>query len=375
METGVIFHNPLPSVQSLQALFPGLCSISDREILCIYTRGSASASIDRVYARARSMDSGKTWIDEGILWDKGKDDRLYSYGYGYPSVLETGEILLTGYRWDRSKSDNDFNIYNPVTLGAVPLQVLLFRSNNGGCTWTPPQVIPPPKGIAMANPSGRIVPLRNGRLLMPIETWKSWDDSEPVMQRSMALFSSDGGSRWEEHVTVACDPERRVLYWNGMFSRLLDGRILAMYWTKDSITGKDLNIHATWSEDEGQTWITPFDTGIVGQMGCSIDVGSGRVMAIYNQRDPDKPGIRAVISEDGGRIWPLDDHKLIWDARGWDIIGSSDPMNRSRSIYDEGLIAFGKPDVVRLADGTFLVGFWCTSNCVMHLRYCRLQLA
>src|SRR3990172_8052369 len=143
LEMGVIFHNPLPSVQSLQAHFPGLCSISDGEILCVYTRGSAGTSLDRVYARARSVDSGKTWIDEGILWDKGKDDRLYSYGYGYPLLLKTGEILLAGYRWDRSNSDNDFNIYNPVTLGAVPLDALLFQSGDAGRSWTPPQVIPP----------------------------------------------------------------------------------------------------------------------------------------------------------------------------------------------------------------------------------------
>lgn len=372
IDAGVIFQNPLPSIQSLQAQFPGLCCISATEILCIYKRGSASSSVDSVYAKARSTDGGKTWSEEGLVWDKSKDERLYSYGYGYPVRLASGEILLTGYRWDRSQSDEDFNIYNPVTLGAVPCQALLFRSKDAGHTWSPPQVVPAPEGVAMANPSGRIVPLKNGGLLMPIETWNAWDDPHPVRQQSMALFSSDDGQTWNEQVTVAMDPEHRILYWNGMFSRLEDSRVLVMYWVKDTWEEKDLTIHATWSEDEGQRWVAPYHTGIIGQMGCTIDVGRGQVMAIYNRRDEQKPGIWAAISEDGARTWPLKGHTLLWDARGIDIIGSADEDNRSRSLYNEGLFAFGKPDVVSMAGGTFLASFWCTSNFVMHLRWARL---
>jgi len=98
------------------------------------------------------------------------------------------------------------------------------------------------------------------------------------------------------------------------------------------------------------------------------------VLAIFNRRDDEKPGIWAAISEkqNSGETWSQQDHALIWDARGRDILGSDDQTNRSRSIYDEGLMAFGKPDVIRMTDGSFLVGYWCTSNFVMHLRYARL---
>ena len=66
------------------------------------------------------------------------------------SAWPSGEVLLTGYRWDRSQSDEDFNIYNPVTLGAVPCDALLFRSKDDGRTWSPPQIVPAPEGVAMA---------------------------------------------------------------------------------------------------------------------------------------------------------------------------------------------------------------------------------
>ena len=63
-----------------------------------------------------------------------------------------------------------------------------------------------------------------------------------------------------------------------------------------------------------------------------------------------------------------------WDARGRDIFGSTGDDNRSKTIYDEGLMAFGKPDVIRLTDGSFLVGFWCFANFVMHIRWARLLI-
>ncbi len=380
VDTGIIFQNPLPGVQPLQAQFPGLCPVSDQEIVCVHKRGPAPAAIQCDYALARSTDGGKTWHDEGVIWDRNKDDRPYSYGYGYPLRLSDGEILLTGYRWDRSESDADFNLYNPETLGAVNCEALLFRSRDVGRTWSAPQVIAPPPAempsdaIAMVNPSGRIIPLNDGRLLLPVESWKHWDDPEPVKQRSLALISGDQGVTWDQSVTVAMDVQHRILYWNGMFTRLVDGRIIVMYWTKDVATEKGLTIHATHSQDEGQTWLPPYDTGLVGQMGCTIDVGEGRVMAIFNRRDEEKPGIWAAISanRDGEDAWPQDGHTLIWDARSRATLGSDDQTNRSRSIYDEGLMAFGKPDVIRMDDGSFLVGFWCTSNFVMHLRYARL---
>lgn len=372
--TGVLFQNPLPATQALQAQFPGLCKLSDQELICVYKRGPAPQAIETDYALTRSTDGGHTWHDEGVIWDRAQDDRPYSYGYGYPFRLENGEILLAGYRWDRSDSDDDLNIYNPATLGAVPCDALVFRSGDNGRTWRAPSVVAPPNEVAMVNVSGRIVALPGGRLMLPLESWKAWDDPGPIKQRSLVAFSDDGGETWGDYVIAAMDVNHRILHWNGMFSRLDNGRLLAMYWGKDTQTEQDITIPATSSENDGRTWSPVYDTGISGQMGCTIGVGGGRVLAIYNRRDAQTPGVWAAISEDGGRTWPSIGHVALWDARGRDLLGDAAGSNRSRSIYDEGTMAFGKPDAIYLDDNRYLAAFWCTSNFVMNLRYAHLAI-
>ena len=158
-----------------------------------------------------------------------------------------------------------------------------------------------------------------------------------------------------------------------MFTRLQDDRIFVMYWTLNYETGKDFTIDATWSEDEGRTWVEAYDTGIPGQMGSSIDIGGGRVLVVYNRRNVDDPGIYVAISEDGGRTWPsFENHTVIWNATGRDISVSRD--QEDLGIYEEDLMAFGKPDAHLLPNGEVYIAHWATINSVAHLRWCRLQI-
>ena len=371
-DQGIIFRNPSAETMDEKATMPGLVQLSAEEFFCVFHRGRHGGEevVDASYGKCRSTDGGKTYVDEELVWDRGDDDRPYTYIYAYPILMADSSLLMTGCRWDRSVQKR--YVYNPETLGAVPCDSLLFRSTDGGRTWSAPQVVKLPDGRT-GNTSSRIVPLKDGRLLLPIETWKAWDDSSPPMQSSLALFSSDNGETWDDYSVAAHDPEGRIVHWNGMFTRLQDGRIFVMYWAKDYQTGGDLTINATWSEDEGRTWVDVYDTGILGQMGSCIDIGHGRVLAVYNRRDVDKPGIYVAVSGDGGRTWPpFKDHTVIWDAAGRDVRGIRD--REDNGIFDEGLFAFGKPDALLLPGGDVYIGYWATVDRVSHLRWCRLHV-
>ncbi len=375
IDSGVIFRNPMPNYKVDQAWEPGLVQLSDQEFLCSFRRGPARDAADCYYAQCRSTDGGKTYVDEGLIWEPEGDDRPYSYVSSYTTLLEDGTLLLAGLRWDRSGPD--MYVYNPKTLGSVPCQGVIFRSNDRGHTWTPPEVVVSPEGRT-GDPTGRVVPLKDGRLLLAFETWKEYDDPGLANQASLMFFSSDGGHTWDDYAVAVQDPEGRLVYWNGMPTRLQDGRIYVMYWVKDYISDEDFNVRATWSEDEGRTWIDVFDTGIVGQPGCSIDIGGGRVLAAYSRREADRPGIYVTISEDGGRTWPsFEEHVAIWDAGGGPITGSDvSKEERAREVdFDGGVMDFSKPDALLLPNGDAYIGFWATIGIVQHLRWCRLRVS
>ena len=108
-----------------------------------------------------------------------------------------------------------------------------------------------------------------------------------------------------------------------------------------------------------------------GQVTHPTDLGDGRLLAVYNLRYGDRPGVMAVLSEDEGRTWNLEGQVAIWDAIGQANIGVA---AGARELQKHMTIAFGKPVAVRLADGDVLASFWCTQSCVTHIRWCRLRV-
>ena len=376
VDSGIIFCNPIPNYKVDQAWHPGLVRFDENKILCSFLRGPAINAVNCHYARCRSTDGGRTYVDEGLIWGPEGDDRPYSYVSSYGTLLDDGTLLLAGLRWDRSGPD--INIYNPKTLGGVACQGLIFRSTDKGRTWSAPEVVVSPEGRT-GNPSSRIIPLTDGRQLLPFETWKEYDDSKPAMQSALALFSSDNGHTWDDYAVVAHAAQGSFVYWNGMPTRLDDGRIYVMYWVKEyGDNDRDLPAHATWSDDEGRTWVDLFDTGIVGQPGCSIDIGGGRVMAAYSRREAHAPGIYAAVSEDGGRTWPpFEKHVAIWDAssRQSTMRSHQETGVPSEVEFDGGFIDFSKPDALLLPNGDTYIGYWATIGLVSHLRWCILRVS
>ncbi len=64
IEDNIIYLNPIPHVTSRQAVFPGICKISDLELLAISTIGQAFESAD---ARAFVSRPGKSLQLQGRI--------------------------------------------------------------------------------------------------------------------------------------------------------------------------------------------------------------------------------------------------------------------------------------------------------------------
>lgn len=365
---GILYRNPSPGYRVDCAFQPNIVALSETELLCFYRIGQAFYSIDGRLAVLRSTDGGESWQEEGLVHDPSGDSRPFSYSGPHGTRLSDGTLLLVASRYDRS--DPAAPLYNPETGGMTRPENLLFRSGDGGRTWAGPEVLSLPVEGVVDLPS-QIIELKDGSLFLACEVWKSWDDPAPLHISGYAVFSRDSGRSWGGRIELPgnIDPDR--MYSHGRFARMLDGRIMVLHWTQDIGASKNFDIHFIMSDTGGKNWSPPSPTGIMGQTSWAADLGDGPLAAVYTSREGMAPGVRVVLSEDGGKSWDRKSEVLVWDAVGQEFLGVSQKPSYPSS-HDN--IAFGKPNLTRLPDGSLICSWWCTQACVTHIRFARLHV-
>ena len=366
IQEGVLYRNPLPAYKAECAYLPNLVPLDRDEILCLYRVGQAFYSVDGKTAKLRSRDGGRTWEEEGLVWDPSRDEKPHNYSAPHGARLVNGTLLLVATRYEGA--DPTRLIYNPDTGGMRESEAVLFRSGDGGRSWLAPEVIDLPGG-GFAHPPSQVIELNSGRLFLACETWKSWDDARPLHIRGFAVFSDDGGRTWGDRSDFPSGRDKGKMYSHARYTRMLDGRICALQWTQNIGAREDYDLHFTVSDETGREWSEPRATGLPGQTSWAADLGGGVIAAACTQRKGMKPGIVAVLSEDVGRTWDRDGEVLLWDAVGQEYLGVEHKPSYPAS-HDN--IAFGKPNLARLPDGTLLAAWWCTQACVTHARYAKL---
>lgn len=368
VEEGILYRNPLPQLRPIHAIHPVTQQLSEKEIFCIYRRGTAIESREGWIGKLRSTDGGKIWQEEGLVYDGSADDRPFCYRSGLLTKLSKGSLLLYGHRYDRS--DPEKPIVNLETDGILRPELVLFWSSDGGHTWSEPRAIPLPEGLVGCSTSP-VIELPDHNLLLPFETWKLYDDPAPAKQKAMAFFSRDEGITWDDLTVVANGESEGIYYWDKRIIGLGGFRLFATFWTHNSRGNKDLPIHWATSDDGGKTWIKPLSTGIEGQISCPVNLGNGRLLLVYNRRYGKKPGVMIVLSKDEGRTWDIDNQVMVWDAYAQ---GGVSTRSKGSIFADMAAYSFGKPNAERLIDGDILVSFWCTQRCVTHIRWARIRV-
>jgi Neuraminidase (sialidase) len=366
----VIYRNPHPENWTIFATLPVVEELSNDEIICVYRRGTAFMSRDGVIAKARSADGGKTWLQEGLVWDSSKDSIQYDYSGQATTKLRDGSLICVASRWDRSDPDRFF--YNPKTDGYNRCEIVLFHSTDQGRSWSPPRLVKVPKPLdGISNATSPILELQSGELLLLFDTWKSYDDPNPVQQRTFMIRSTDKGGTWSDLTPVANGAAEKRYYWDGRIVDQGDGKLCILFWTRDETQGKYLPIHRVQSKDGGRTWTNPESTGIPGQTSWAVSLGGKRMLAVYSLRESREPGLMAALSEDEGKTWNSADQVRIFDALGRDLIGSSRGEGTGANT---GIQAFGKPCLRPSVSGDVLLSFWCTQACVTGAHFCRLRV-
>jgi hypothetical protein len=113
-----------------------------------------------------------------------------------------------------------------------------------------------------------------------------------------------------------------------------------------------------WSEDSGRTWTYPVETTFQGYPHHLLKLKDGRILCTFGYRR--KPmGVRALISEDGGRTWDLDHEYVLRDDGG---TASDAPYPRDRV---SGSPDVGYPMSTELDDGSILTVYYITTSDAM----------
>ena len=111
-----------------------------------------------------------------------------------------------------------------------------------------------------------------------------------------------------------------------------------------------------WSEDGGKTWTYPVETSFEGYPNHLLKLSDGRILCTYGYRRAPM-GIRALISEDGGRSWDTD-HEYVLRDDGSGLSNAWPPEKRARM----GGADVGYPISTELADGTILTVYYITKE-------------
>jgi len=367
VQEGILYRNPNPGHRAVCAYIPNAVVLSETELLCFYRVGQAFYSLDGKIAKLRSNDGGATWREEGLVWDPGNDDASFTYTAPHATRLRDGRLLLIASRY--LATEDNLPRFNPVTGGMKPFEIVLFKSEDRGHHWSPPQVLN--LGSQVIDPPSSIIELNDGCWFLACETWKMWDDPSLLHLKGAAVFSTDHGKTWGAPVDFpsASDPHR--MFSHSRYARMLDGRVCALQWTQSIGGQENYDLHFVVSDTTGRKWSQPQPTGISAQTSWVADMGQGVLAATFTDRNRQNPGIAVALSVDEGKSWDLDNQVMVWDAVGQEYLGI---VHKPSYPASHDNIAFGKPNTVRLPSGEVLSSWWCTQACVTYIRYARLAI-
>ena len=284
----------------------------------------------------RSTDGGETWHSQVT-------PHTYAGNGCVIGEISDGTLIVNNFRWifaPIEEAPERFRGYDTCRederqgLAMVNEGVYTAMSRDDGYTWEPARLL-----LERVGSAGRVIELDDGSVLMPMDgKLKEHARAEWVMR------STDGGETWErDGIITAGVPELS-------FSEL---RILSL--GNDGVLAgmrtQEANFYVSHSDDGGRTWNPPEETPIYCRGSSPFDLlllDDGRVLATYgHRREPF--GVRACLSEDGGRTWDV----------GNEVVLRDDGLDRD----------MGYPSSVQLPGGSiFTTYYWHHEDQIRHIR-------
>ncbi len=364
VERGLI-HEGIRGGDRAVAAFPSVTALPDGELLALYRVGRRKDADDCVAEIRRSLDSGRSWSEPEAPFSSTFAGVRGSLQVVYATALGDDRLLASALWVDREAHPGQ-PLFNEETEGCLPMRILVADSADRGRTWSAwrevavtPDVGPP----SLTNP---VVRLGDGRLMVSIETNKSYFDRSKWFQRVVHCYSGDEGAMWTAPVTVCQDPTGAVFHWDQRVAVDARGVIAAFSWTYDKDANRYLPIRRHVSRDHGATWTT--DTlGFSDQPSRPAVFPDGRAVLAWVDRYGSM-SIRARMAAGLEGVFDESTEVVVHEA--------ARPANATQDtgamLVDMSRWSFGLPYAEALPDGSAMVVYYAGEPDRMDVRWARL---
>ena len=273
-----------------------------------------------------------------------------------------------------NRSDPDRPLFNPETEGILPTRILVSQSTDEGTSWGDWSELPTP-GLSGCAVTGPIVRWSDGTIGCAYESFKEFDDPEPVDPATWLTISPDGGRSFADPWQIARHPQQTKYYWDQRLCPTdTDGEFIAMFWTHNRPEQRDLNVHLLRASlaDGDQAAQQPLETSIPGQIAACQMAGDGRLLAYVVDRG--RPGTLTLWqSADGGRSWPEESRLVVHvhDEKAA-ITQGRENIEYAEFWEDMGKWSFGHPAIRPLQNG-WLIAWYAGTPERMSIHWARVS--
>ncbi len=351
---GVVYRAETPS-NTQSAAFPGICVLPNGRWICSFRAAPAKTPLTGQHIVVMmSDDNGNTWSKPATPFDPPAiEGKPGSFRTAYVTALG-GTRCIAALCWV-DISDPSLPYFNPETEGLLDTKIMISRSEDGGSSWTRPELVDTSPFHVPVPLTGPLLLLGDRRLACQFELNKPYRETAVWRHSSVLLFSGDEGNSWTEHVITSNDPTNRLFYWDQRPGVVKEGNLLNLFWTYDAAAATYLNIHARQSDDFGRTWSDYRDIGVPGQPAQPVRLGDGRIAMVYVDRTA-QPAIMLRLSADGGLTWPVESELPV--ARPVPDSQTAAKSSMQDTWAEMSRFSIGLPATALTPDGRLLVVYY-----------------
>lgn len=373
-DSGLIYDASTRPERERVASFVSLCRLSSGAVLCGFQVGPRKHAVTSTIRLCRSDDGGVTWDELPARVETAYGGVSGSLSSGEIVELAPGRLLVYSTWFDRS--DPERPLFDPGTQGILHSRQLLAESFDDGATWSAWRDFKLP-GLSGCSSTGPILQWPDGRIALPFESYKDFDDPSPARHGAWIVVSDDGGRTFGPPLLVAQHPAHRIYYWDQRLCRGTgENDLLAMFWTHDLEAQQDLGVHFRQLElcGDGLAAEPIRNTGIPGQIAAPLALEDGRILALVVDRRPPMT-MTLWQSADGGQSWPEDKSLVIYEHEERAAL-TQGTTNIDYAQYWEDMTrwSFGHPAIRSLGEGRVLAAFYAGVPDCLSVRWVRIDV-